>query len=670
MSNRLSYSALALLIFMTSSLQGALIHVNQLGYYPQHKKIAIVVGASLDSFSVVDVENNNVVFKGKLTQGGHWDASDENTQIADFSAFNAAGQYKISVGNDLSSHQFSIKPHVHLELSKASIKAYYFNRASMEIDPLYGGKWARPMGHPDNEVEIHSSAESATRPAGTIVSSPMGWYDAGDYGKYIVNSGITTYTLFAAYQAFPEFYDTLNLNIPESSNNLPDIIDEILWNLRWMLTMQDPEDGGVYHKLTTAGFSGFIMPDEDDETRYIVKKGTAATLDFAAVTAQASRILRKFESEIPGLADSCLNASMRAWEWARKNDSVVFKNPTGISTGEYGDRSFKDEFHWAAIELYVATRIDSFFTIAQKKKPSKGYGIPGWNDVNALGLYTLILTQDSLTSVVSKDTLKSDIAKLTDSLLIKYRNNPYRVSMTAKDFYWASNSVAANQAMALIIANKIEPRTEYIEAATGILDYLLGKNPTGYCYVTGMGSKKVMNPHHRPSGADTVTDPVPGFLVGGPNPNQEDTKGCFDCPEYPSKLPALSFVDHQESYASNEVAINWNAPLVFLSGALESIHGNLPINVKRPAVVKRSNSLPYIRAGKDGVFIRLPSNWSKGTITLNDLSGKVIQKSGIDINGNVVLKVKHSNQIMIMVIDAISKTGEKVHYQTRLNLVF
>ena len=162
MSNRLSYSALALLIFMNSSLQGSHIHVNQLGYYPQHKKIAIVVGASLDSFSVVDVENNNVVFKGKLTQGGHWDASDENTQIADFSAFNAAGQYKISVGNDLSSHQFSIKPHVHLELSKASIKAYYFNRASMEIEPLYGGKWARPMGHPDNEVEIHSSAQSPT----------------------------------------------------------------------------------------------------------------------------------------------------------------------------------------------------------------------------------------------------------------------------------------------------------------------------------------------------------------------------------------------------------------------------------------------------------------------------------------------------------------------------
>ena len=196
---------------------------------------------------------------------------------------------------------------------------------------------------------------------------------------------------------------------------------------------------------------------------------------------------------------------MRAWS-GRKNDTVISES-TGISTGEYGDRSFKDEFHWAAIELYVATRIDSFFTIAQKNKPSKGYGIPGWNSVNALGLYTLVLTQDSLTSAVSKDTIKSDITKLADSLLVRYQNNPYRVSMTSGDFYWGSNSVAANQAMALVIASRIEPKTEYTNAANATLDYLLGKIPPG-TVMTGMGTKKVMDIHHRPSGADTVTDPV------------------------------------------------------------------------------------------------------------------------------------------------------------------
>lgn len=669
MSRRLS-KLLCSISLMVSFVQAAVIHVNQLGYYPKDKKIAIVVGATVDSFSVKSIGSDAVVFKGKLSPGGNWDASGESTLIADFSAFNDAGEYKISIDNETSSYIFSIKPRVHLELSKASIKAYYFNRASMEIEPSYGGKWARPMGHADDQAEIHSSAASSSRPAGTKISSPMGWYDAGDYGKYIVNSGITTYTLFAAYQAFPEYYDTLNLNIPESSNKIPDLIDEILWNLRWMLTMQDPEDGGVYHKLTTAQFCGFVMPEEDDATRYIVKKGTAATLDFAAVTAQASRILRKFESEIPGLADSCLNASLKAWEWARKNDAVAFKNPSGIATGEYGDGSFGDEFHWAGIELYAATRIDSFFTIAQKTKPSKGYGIPGWNNVGALGLYTLVLTKDSLTSVVSKDTVKSDIAKLADTLLEKYLKNPYRVSMTVRDYYWASNSVAANQAMALLIANIMEPRVEYVNAATGALDYLLGKNPTGYCFVTAMGSKQVMKPHHRPSGADSITEPVPGFLVGGPNPGQEDVRGCSgDCPEYPSKLAALSFVDHQESYASNEVAINWNAPLVFLAGGLEALYGGEPISVRRTVLKKNSSFVPMVRTKKDEILVRLPPNWN-GTVFLTDLNGKLIQKSGIDTNGYATLSAKHSNRLVIMVIDAISSSGEKQKYLTRLFPVF
>lgn len=669
MSKRLS-KIICPIVFMASFAQAAVVHVNQLGYYPQDKKIAIVVGAAVDSFSVKSINNDTVVFKGKLSSGGNWDASGESTSIADFSAFSKAGEYKISIGNDLSSYPFSIKPRVHLELSKASIKAYYFNRASMEIESSYGGKWARPMGHPDDQAEIHSSAASTARPAGTKISSPGGWYDAGDYGKYIVNSGITMYTLFAAYQAFPEYYDTLKLNIPESSNKIPDLIDEILWNLRWMLTMQDPEDGGVYHKLTTAQFCGFVMPEEDDATRYIVKKGTAATLDFAAVTAQASRILRKFESEIPGLADSCLRASLRAWEWARKNDSVAFKNPTGIATGEYGDGSFGDEFHWAGIELYVATRIDSFFTVAQKTKPSKGYGIPGWNNVGALGLYTLVLTKDSLTSAVSEPTIKSDILKLADTLVNRYLKNPYRVCMTSKDYYWASNSVAANQAMALLIANRMEPRTDYVDAATGTLDYLLGKNPTGYCFVTAMGSKQVMFPHHRPSGADSITEPVPGFLIGGPNPGQEDVRGCTgDCPQYPSKLAALSFVDHQESYASNEVAINWNAPLVFLSGALEVLYGGEPIRVKRTALKKNSSFVPTIRTKKDKIFVNLPTNWN-GTVFLTDLSGKLIQKSGVDTDGCATLSAKYSNRLLIMVIDAINSSGEKQKYLTRLFPVF
>lgn len=99
------------------------------------------------------------------------------------------------------------------------------------------------------------------------------------------------------------------------------------------------------------------------------------------------------------------------------------------------------------------------------------------------------------------------------------------------------------------------------------MDFILGRNATGYCFVTGFGGKKVMNIHHRPSGADGILDPYPGFLSGGPN-----TVTFADCPNLVrSKYPAKSFVDAECSYSTNEIAINWNAPLFFVMAAMDSI---------------------------------------------------------------------------------------------------
>src|SRR5690606_16621024 len=157
-------------------------------------------------------------------------------------------------------------------------------------------------GHPDSQVLVHASAASDKRPEGTVISSARGWYDAGDYNKYIVNSGITMGTLLSGYEDFPEYWNSISLNIPESKNQVPDLLDEVLWNLRWMLTMQDPHDGGVYHKLTNSKFDSMVMPHEATNIRYVVQKSTGATLDFAAVMAQSARVYKKFEAQFPGLS--------------------------------------------------------------------------------------------------------------------------------------------------------------------------------------------------------------------------------------------------------------------------------------------------------------------------------------------------------------------------------
>src|SRR5690606_8542169 len=171
----------------------------------------------------------------------------------------------------------------------------------------------------DDRVLVHASAAKHERQEATVISAPRGWYDAGDYNNYIVNSGITTGTLLMLYEHFPAYFAALDLNIPESGNDVPDLLDEILWNLRWMLAMQDPDDGGVYHKLTDPSFDGMQLPHRANQRRYVVQKSTPATLDFAAVTALAARIFDDFETELPGLADSCLAAARAAWNWALAN---------------------------------------------------------------------------------------------------------------------------------------------------------------------------------------------------------------------------------------------------------------------------------------------------------------------------------------------------------------
>jgi endoglucanase len=141
--------------------------------------------------------------------------------------------------------------------------------------------------------------------------------------------------------------------------------------------------------------------------------------------------------------------------------------------------------------------------------------------------------------------------------------------MAKSDFVWGSNAVALNQAMMLVQAYRITHKADYLNAAQSALDYTLGRNPLGMSYVTGFGAHPALHPHHRPSEADGIAAPLPGWLVGGPNPGQQDAKDCHVA--YPSKQPALSYLDHACSYASNEVAINWNAPLVYVAAALQSL---------------------------------------------------------------------------------------------------
>jgi endoglucanase len=536
--------------------------VNQVGYYPEANKIGLLRMKS-ESFDVVDVNTGKVVFSGKPGISNYWHLSGDSVSAIDFSSVTSPGTYRICV-NDKSvcSYSFEIGKGMYSDIAKAALKAFYLNRSAILITEEFGGTWARPAGHPDTAVVVHASAASTRRPEGSKISSPGGWYDAGDYNKYIVNSSITTYTLLLFCQMYPDYVKSFKNNIPESSNTIPDVMDELLVNLQWMLTMQDPRDGGVYHKLTNKEFGGFTMPDKATEPRYVVYKSTAAALDFTSTMAMASRVFAKSDDNgIKQLGTTCLNAARKAYVWAKANPKIYYKNPPDIKTGEYGDITLGDEYFWAAAELGLAE--DNLELISLEAMKEQEMMVPSWDSVGMLGVLSLALT-DNPSAIAIKGEAQKAVTAFADKLVEKSETLPYRVSL---DFFkWGSNSDVANLAIIKLVAHKLTGDKKYLASVQGDVDYILGRNATGYSFATGFGGKQAMNIHHRPSGADGIPEPCPGFLIGGPN-----TVTFADCPDVTrSKFPAKSFVDLECSYSTNEIAINWNAPFFFLMGAMDS----------------------------------------------------------------------------------------------------
>ncbi|MDG5767672.1 glycoside hydrolase family 9 protein [Balneolales bacterium ANBcel1] len=579
---KILFLALFCTFFITASGQAQrlseAIHLNQIGFHPDAPKKAVVTEGEPDVFYILSPDFEDTLYTGRLGRLKEAPNSGERVRIADFSELRTSGTYILWVTKLGYSYPFTIAPRIYEEAAKASLKSYYHQRMSIPISERYGGVWARPAGHPDTLVVIHPSAATPERPAGSTISAPKGWYDAGDYNKYSVNSGITMGTMLSLYEDFPEYMSTFDVDIPETGNGMPDVLNEVLWNLRWYLNMQDPYDGGVYHKLTTANFEGRVMPAEATSTRYVIQKSVTGTLNFAAVMAQSARAFEKYEDVVPGLADSCLAAAEHAWEWAMNNPRKLYNqnimneryNPD-ILTGAYGDGDPSDEFIWAAAELFVTTGNPKYYD-AVDLFPDGELTVPNWGNVQALAYYTLARFAPELPDVASGDIPQVEklIVDLADRLVSGASRTGYDTVIDGDEsnYVWGSSGVAGNQGVALIQAWRLTGDRTYLDYAQANLDYLLGRNATGYSFLTGFGFKTPMDIHHRPSDARANVPPVPGLVAGGPNPGQQDE--CI----YPSDLPAKSFVDDWCSYASNEIAINWNAPMVYLAAALEALYAD------------------------------------------------------------------------------------------------
>jgi endoglucanase len=578
-----SFALLSIFLYSSCVInaQNDPIRLNQVGYYPNSTKLAIVTGkVQSPSFYIVTSDGRDTVYDGSLSLEKKSAFSSTITRIADFTDFQQTGSFVLRIDGLTQSYPFEIRNEVYHELGKAVLKGFYFQRSSIPLDGKYAGKWQRGAMYPDNVVLVHPSASDNGRPAGTVISSPGGWYDGSDCNKYIVNSAITLNTLLGAYEDFSKYFDSLKINIPESDDKVPDILNEALFNIRWMFTMQDPFDGGIYHKCTNAGPDNMVMNALVKEPRYVVQKSTAATLDFAAVMAQAGRVFERMKTQLPGLADSCLRASAKAWFWALKNPNVEYDQEKldrqykpAVTTSAYSDGQLDDEWMWAATEMFITSKNRMYFDVMEQNIDDS-VSLPSWNNVRMLAYYSMLRYQGNLPKYTTDmgDRMKQRLLRIADDYLFHIPKNAFVTVMgqSKRDFVWGSNGIAANQGVLLINAFLLTGDQKYIEGSASNLDYLLGRNATGYCFVTGcFGTKSPMSPSHHSSMSDRVNEPVPGLLVGGPNMERKDK-----C-RYPYTDPETSYVDDGNAYASNEVAIDWNAAMVYLVNAMEAMQFGL-----------------------------------------------------------------------------------------------
>jgi endoglucanase len=395
-----------------------------------------------------------------------------------------------------------------------------------------------------------------------------GWHDAGDYGRYMVNSGIATGTLLWAFEMFGSKLKNIKLNIPESGNGTPDLLNEVRWNLKWMLDMQD-DDGGAWHKQTSEHFCDFVMPEDDHLPSEVIGTGkppyksTCATADLAAVAAVAARVYKPFDKDF---AARNLRAARAAWAWTERYPDVTFRNPPGISTGEYGDSDCGDERLWAAGELWRTTgeaQYNRYFVDHYAKYlPALGaLDTESWRVVAPMGLWAYALPARPDADSRALAGVRATALEAARATVERTRRNPYHISLGAGDFHWGSNGLIANYGMELLIANALSPDPACLQTALDNLHYLLGRNTFSISWVTQVGEHSFRHPHHRPSGADHNPEPWPGLLSGGPNADRQDSVLRLLPADLP---PAKVYSDDQRSYASNEVCINWQAMLVFL----------------------------------------------------------------------------------------------------------
>lgn len=578
-----------------ASNAGSAIRVNQFAYFPDGRKHATLVrkDPARVEWKLVSA-SGKTVDSGRTSTPGFNASSGLDVHIIDFTGFRKPGDgYRLVVEGD-TSPPFSISDVAYGELRKDALGYFYKVRSGIEITEKLAGKgYGRPAGHLGKAPNRGDTSVGCvdTRTARKVYGKAWscgyklnvagGWYDAGDFGKYVVNGGIATAQLLGVYERALNHHrggsaalaDGL-VRIPEAGNGVPDILDEARWELDFLISMMVPENetyaGMAHHKVHGNRWTvGPILPHRDRELRVLHRPSTAATLNLAAAAAQGARLFARFNKPY---SEWLLAAAVRAYRAAEANPAVYAPATDGsFGGGDYQDDDVADEFYWAASELYLTTGEDAWLDRAKASPHWLGpvFYPDGFNWRSVAGLARIQLA--SVPSNMPKRDLKAVQVTVRDAAEAYMRDQTkeaFGFMYNPERFGWGSNHSVIQNMIVVATAYDITGDKRYVQAVQESMDYILGRNALGISYVTGYGTTYSQRQYSNMFAApvDPSYPAVPkGALAGGPNSGLADDyairklKGC---------APQACYVDDSRSYSTNEIAINWNAPLTWIASFL------------------------------------------------------------------------------------------------------
>lgn len=566
------------------------LHVNQVGYLANGRKRANVTHPSQSpvNWQLVSADGRSVL-QGQTDVFGFDESSGKNVHIINFSNFSKAGENYFLEVEGAQSDRFKIASSLYRDLRNDALSYFYLVRSGTDIsEDIAGQGYGREAGHLADRSVGCLNKETSEKIYGQKWTCDYkldvsgGWYDAGDFGKYVVNGGISVAQLMASYERVvyqsgqsSELLAANFLRLPNKDRKFPDILVEAKWELDFLLKMQ-VSDGRAYagmahHKVHGAKWSTFpLMPGDDNVTRVLHRPSTAATLNLAASAAMGARLFAPYDVEY---AKKLLNAAQKAYVAARKvPDLIAPKTDGSHGGGDYDDKDVSDEFYWAEAELFITTGNMAYLDQLKKSKywangvfSSRGID---WRSVAGLARLQLALIPNKLPDA-DRALVQNSVVAAADNFLAIQSGEAFEIMYPAEmGFDWGSNQSVIQNMIVVAGAFDLTKNKRYLNAVRSGFDYILGRNVLGVSYVTGHGTRTSGNQHARifAQSIDRSFPAVPkGALAGGANSKlgdkvaKEKLKNC---------APQACYIDDPYSYSTNEIAINWNAALSWISSFL------------------------------------------------------------------------------------------------------